>query len=100
MDKFLEQMINEIYADAKVSPSEVIKLNKFAEETIDKLISFEGGDGVSSAMCRSFQVTNQLVQSTLLKMRKNKETEERKKIFKKVIEAQIELLKANMELFS
>ncbi|WP_440881299.1 hypothetical protein [Tenacibaculum sp. C7A-26P2] len=100
MDQKLEKIISDIYADAKVSPKEVIELNKFAKRAIEDLLSIEGDNSVTSAMCKSFEITNQLVQTTSIKMRKQQESLLVKNLLKRVIESQVELLEANMKLFT
>ena len=100
MDQKLEKIISDIYADTKVSPKEVIELNKFAKRAIEDLLSIEGDNNVTSAMCKSFEITNQLVQTTSIKMRKQQESLLVKNLLKRVIESQIELLEANMKLFT
>ena len=99
MDKSLEALLEEIYSDSHVTPMEVIKLRKYSERAMIDLLNIDGDEGVTNALCKSFEVTNQLLQSTLLKARKDKDNVEFKSALAKVISSQIELLKANNAVF-
>jgi hypothetical protein len=99
MEKSLEQLIIEIYSDSRISPIEVIELRKYAERAMIDLLNIDGDEGVTNALCKSFEVTNQLLQSTLLKAKKGIDNTEFKVALAKVISSQLELLKANNEVF-
>jgi hypothetical protein len=100
MENQLETIINEIYADSKVSPNEIMQLKQYADRAVDELLTAEGNAGLTNALCKSFEVTNQLLQMSLLKLRREKATQEKKDALKNVIESQIELLKANKIIFA
>jgi len=99
MEKSLEKLLEEIYSDSRVSPSEVIKLRKYFERAMIDLLNIDGDEGVTNALCKSFEVTNQLLQETLLKAKRNKENVEFKDALEKVIDSQIALMKANHAVF-
>ena len=99
-EKSLEKLVNEIYEDSNVSPLEVIKLRKFCESAIVALLKAEANNGLVDAMCKSFEVTTQLLQQSLLKIKKANDNAESKKALILVIESQIELLKVNLSAFN
>lgn len=90
----------EMYSDSRLSPGEVTEFNKLTERAVVDLLQLEGDEGVSNALCKSFEVTNQLVQTSLLRVRKNEIGDDVKKALANAIYAQMELLKANIVLFS
>ena len=99
MNKSLEQIIDEIYADSRVSPLEYIELKRYSERAMVELLIIEGDEGTANALCKSFEVTNQLLQLTLLKMKREKENRFSKEALIKLIDSQLELLKMNNALF-
>jgi hypothetical protein len=99
MEKSLAQLLEEIYSDSRVAPSEVIQLRKYFERAMIDLLNIDGDEGVTNALCKSFEVTNQLLQEALLKARRNKENKDFKNALEKVIESEIELMKANHAVF-
>lgn len=99
MNKSLEQIIDEIYADSTVSPLEYIELKKYADRAMVELLVVEGDEGTTNALCKSFEVTNQLLQLTLLKMKREKENTVFKEALIKLIDSQIVLLEMNTTLF-
>lgn len=99
MEKNIEKMIGEIYADTRVTPSEIINLRQAINHQSIKVLSEIGNAGVTSAMCQSFEVTAQLLQETLLKARKDQWSDMGRAAIASMIEAQIALLQANAKAF-
>ena len=99
MNKKLEDTIFEIYADARISPAEFLSLKKLADRDVVELLLIDGDEGTTNALCKSFEVTNQLLQLTLLSMKRDKNSVDFKESLMNVINSQIELLVANTVLF-
>lgn len=99
MKKSLEKLA-EIYSDSKLSPEEFIEFRTLSERAMVNLLSIDGDEGFSNALCKSFEVTNQLLQSTLLKAKRDKENKALKDALADVVFSQMELLKANAALFA
>ncbi len=95
----LAQLLEEIYQDGKVSSQEVMELRKVADRATVEVLSLAGDEGVINALSKSFEVTVQLLQAALLKVRKEKASLEVKNALAKLIEAQIALLNANYDAF-
>jgi RNA-binding protein YhbY len=100
MSQNTEKLIEEIYADSKVTPGEITKLRQAVAEQTAKVIAEIGEGGVASAMTKSFEVTEQLVQETLLKVRKDKWSDLGRAHVASMIEAHIALLQANVKAFN
>jgi hypothetical protein len=92
----MERLLQEIYSDTRVSPAEIIELRKAADEAAEKVLAEEGREGVLDALCKSFDVTNQLVQETALKLQKGTYSDLGKAMVLSLIEAHIALLKATI----
>ncbi len=99
MSQNTEKLIEEIYADSKVTPGEIMRLRQAVAEQTAKVIAEIGNAGVAAAMTKSFEVTEQLVQETLLKIRKEKWSDFGRATVASMIEAHIALLKANVKAF-
>ncbi len=99
MDNSLETLLEEIYADSKITPAEIKTLREHGERAMINLLSLTGDEGTTNALCKSFEVTNQLLQETLLKAKRKKASAETKEALAALINSQIELLKANNPLF-
>lgn len=95
----MEKLIEEIYADSKISPGEIIKLRKAVDEAAERVLSQEGQEGVVDALCKSFDVTIQLLQESLLKLKKGEYSDMGRAMILSVIEANVALLEANLEAF-
>ncbi len=95
----LAQLLDEIYQDGKVSSKEIMELRQVAERATVEVLAVAGDEGVINALSKSFEVTVQLLQAALLKVRKEKASQEVKDALANLIESQIALLKANYEAF-
>ncbi len=98
--KTLDQILDEIYADSKVSPGEIKQLKDFCDRAHVELLHQVGDEGIVNALCKSFEVTVQLLQQAVLKVRKEKASDSVRDALTKVINSHIELLKANASLFN
>lgn len=99
MSQNIEKLLEEIYADSKVTPGEIMKLRSAVEQQTAKVLAETGADGVVEAMCKSFDVTAQLLQETLLKVRKDRWSDLGRAVCASMIESQIALLQANLKAF-
>ena len=99
LSKNVEQLLQEIYADLDISPIEVVKLREQVNEAEQKILDEEGCEGVVAALFKSFDVTNQLLQETLLKLKKDKYSETGQQMLKAAIVANIIQLKAKLRCF-
>jgi hypothetical protein len=100
ISKKMEEFIREIYADSRVSPEEIIRLRNATDEAAEQLLAEEGGDdGVLGAVGKSFDVTNQLVQESILRFSKGQYTDTGRAMALSLLESEIELLRATVEAF-
>jgi hypothetical protein len=97
--KDLKVLKKEIYADNKVSSKEIIAYRKVSERAMVDLLNIDGDEGTTNALCKSFEVTNQLLQTTLLRAKRKNDDREFQKALKKLVHSQIELLKLNRASF-
>ena len=65
---------------------------------VAELLEIEGDGGTTNALCNSFEITNHLLQLTLLNMLYDEGNHAFKNSLMKVINSQIELLKLNVAL--
>ena len=89
MSQNIEKLLEEIYADSKVTPGEIMKLRAAVEQHTAKVLAETGADGVVEAMCKSFDVTAQLLQETLLKVRKDRWSDLGRAVCASMIESHI-----------
>ncbi len=94
-----EKLVNEIYADSKVTPAEVIKLRRAVDEAVEGLLRDEGHHGVFDALFKSFDVTDQLLQECMLKLRKGDYTATAKARVVSALRAHLALLEATVKAF-
>src|SRR3712207_6054498 len=92
----VERLLQEIYSDTRVSPSEIIDLRNAADEAADRVLAQEGNEGVIDALCKSFDVTNQLVQETAIRLKKGTYSDLGKTMVMSLIESHTALLKATV----
>jgi hypothetical protein len=96
----VEKLVAEIYQDSKVSPREIMRLRDEVERAEQQVLQSEGMEGVTSALCKSFDVTNQLLQESLLHLRKSEQSDMGRAMVASMLEANLALLKATMDAFS
>ena len=99
ISKNAEELIEEIYADSRVAPGEIIRLRNAIDDVAAPLITEEGDDGVLGATAKSFDVTNQLLQESILRFSKGNYTDLGRAQVLSLMELEVELLKANIEAF-
>lgn len=95
----LEDLLRELYADSRVSPEEVIRLRNATDEAAERLLKEEGREGVLDALCKSFDVTNQLLQETMLRASSDRYTNTGRAMILSLLEAHIALLQATVDAF-
>jgi len=100
ISKKMEEAIHEIYADSNVSPLEIIKLRNLIDETAAGILREEGREGILDAVGKSFDVTNELLQLSILHFSKPPYTESGRAAVMSLLESEIELLKANLQAFA
>ena len=99
MEKAIQQILEEIYADSKVTPSEVVMFRNKISEIANELIKNEGTQGILEAFCKSIDVSIQLLQETLLKLKRGEYSGKTKEEIHHLLEAYIQLLKVNFDAF-
>jgi len=100
ISKAAEAMFTEIYADAKVDPSEMVRLQETIDAAEADLLGQEGTEGVYEATCKSFDVTRQLLQHSLLHIRRGDYTTLGQARLMSVLEANVQFLRATFDAFS
>jgi hypothetical protein len=96
----IEKLVAEIYKDSKVSPGEIMKLRDEVERAEQQVLQSEGVHGVTSALCKSFDVTDQLLQENLLLLRKGQYSEMGRAMVLSMLDANLTLLKATIDAFT
>jgi hypothetical protein len=99
MEKSIERLLEEIYADSKVTPGEVLKFRNKISEIANDLIVSEGNHGILEAFCKSLDVSVQLLQETLLRLKRGEYSPKAKLDIQHLLEAYISLLKVNFDAF-
>lgn len=99
VSKNMEQLIKQIYADSEVSVGEVINLHNAVEEAEQRILEHEGDAGVVAALCKSFDVTNQLIQESLLRFELGEYSDLGRAMLRSVLEANVALMQANIDAF-
>lgn len=99
MEKSFELLIEEIYADSRVTPSEVIALRGKLEESANNLRNSIGKHGVLDAFCKSIDVSVQLMQEALLNVKKGEYNKTAKDEMFHFLEAYIVYLKVTFDAF-
>ena len=99
MEKSFEVLIQEIYADSRVTPSEVLRLRGKIEESAIKLRESVGTQGLLDAFCKSIDVSVQLMQEALLNIKKGEYTRGEKEEIFHFLEAYIAYLKVTFDAF-
>jgi hypothetical protein len=95
----MEQMVRDIYRDSKVTPEEVIRLRNATDENAAALLGEEGREGLLDAVCKSFDVSNQLVQEAMLRFSQGEYTDLGRAMVLSLLESHVELLRATVEAF-
>jgi hypothetical protein len=98
MEKSVEVLIQEIYADSRVTPSEVLRLRAKIEESSEILRKSVGSQGLLDAFCKSIDVSVQLMQETLLSVKRGEYSKHANDIFH-FLEAYIAYLKVTFDAF-
>jgi len=99
MEASIKAMLEEIYADSRVTPSEVLKFRNKLSILADELIEREGTQGILEAFCKSIDVSIQLMQETLLKIKRGEYGKQSKDDIHHFLEAYIQLLQVNFDAF-
>jgi hypothetical protein len=94
-----EKLLEEIYADTRVTPGEVRQLRLAVDEANARFVDQLGHEGVFDALQKSFDVTTQLVQESILKVKREDYTDTALAVLIALIEANIALLQANVDAF-
>lgn len=95
-----EAMFAEVYADSRVDPGEMVALQESIDAAEADLLSQDGTEGVYEATCKSFDVTRQLLQHSLLHIRRGDYTTLGQAQLMSVLEANVAFLRATFDAFS
>lgn len=95
----MEDLLRDVYADSRISPEEVIRLRNSADEAAERLLQEEGREGVLDALCKSFDVTNQLLQEALLRAAKGGYTDTGRMLILALLEAHVAHLRVTIDAF-
>jgi hypothetical protein len=93
-------ILDEIYADSRVTPGEIARLRKAVEAANASLQEGLGSQGTFAALAKSFDVTGQLLQESLLRLKREGFGDDAQAVVSAVIEANIALLQANLDAFN
>ena len=95
----MQQAFEEAYADADVSPQELLGLRTAVDEAATAVLDQEGHEGALDALCKSFDVTSQLLQDVSLRTRSGTYSDLGKTMVSSVIESQVAFLNATARAF-
>jgi hypothetical protein len=95
-----ERLLEEIYADSHVTPSEVRRLREAVDQANAALEEVLGREGTFAALGKSFDVTAQLLQESLLRLKREDFTDTAEAVVAAVIAANIAYLQANLDAFN
>ncbi|WLG89595.1 hypothetical protein [Pseudomonas cucumis] len=98
VSKTLEEMINEIYQDGRVSVVEYKKLRDDADRRMDAVVREFGQHNNLTAFQKAMDVVMQLMQTSIIDAKKAKLTDTGEAIVKDAVVAQIEYLRAGSHL--
>jgi len=98
VSKTLEQMINEIYQDGRVSVAEYQQLRDDADRRMDAVIREFGQHNNLTALQKAMDVVMQLVQTSIIDAKKAKLSDTGEAIVKDAVVAQVEYLRVGTEL--
>lgn len=100
ISKNTEALFAEVYADGAVDPAEMIRLREGIDEAERAVLAQEGLKGVFEATCKSFDVTQQLLQESLLQIRRGEDTTLAQALLMSALEANLAFLQATFDGFS
>jgi hypothetical protein len=95
----IDRTLRDIYADADVSSEEIIRLRKEVDRAEQRILDEEGLQGIASALFKSFDVTRQLLQESLLRFENGEYSDTGREMVGSALEANIRLLQANVDAF-
>jgi hypothetical protein len=95
----MQRAFEEAYADGSVSPKELIDLRNTVDDAATKVLEQEGHEGALDALCKSFDVTSQLLQGVALQLKSGTYTDLGKTLVRSVIESQVAFLNATARAF-
>jgi hypothetical protein len=95
----MQRAFEEAYADADISPQELIELRNGVDEAASKVLAQEGYEGALDALCKSFDVTSQLIQDVALHLKSGTYSDLGRASVRSVIEAQTAFLNATARAF-
>jgi hypothetical protein len=95
-----ERMIEEVYRDSNINPGEIMRLRDEVNRAEDRVLSADGYEGTMAALCKSFDVTNQLLQDSLLLTNQGKYSDTGQEMIRSVLAANIQLLQATLDAFT
>jgi hypothetical protein len=99
MSSPISRTLRDIYANADVSPEEIIRLREETDRAEQQILNEEGLQGVASALFKSFDVTHQLLQESLLRFERGEYSDTGREMVGSALEANIRLLQASVDAF-
>jgi len=95
----MQATFEEAYADAAVSPRELVELRNAVDAAAEEVLEQEGREGALDALCKSFDVTSQLIQDVALRLKSGTYSDLGKTLVRSVIESQVAFLNATARAF-
>jgi len=95
----VDRILRDIYSDAHISPEEIIRLREETDRAEQQIFDEESLQGVASALFKSFDVTQQLLQQSLLHFERGEYSDTGREMVGSAIKANIRLLQANVDAF-
>lgn len=95
----MQEAFQKAYADGDVSPRELIELRKAVDEAAEKVLDHEGHEGALDALCKSIDVTAQLIQEVALRLKAGDYSDTGRAMVRSVIESQSAFLNATARAF-
>jgi hypothetical protein len=99
ISKKMQEAFEAAYSDTEISPKELIALRETVDQAANDLLDQEGHEGALDALCKSFDVTGQLIQEVALGVKSGKYSDLGKAMVASVVESQVAFLNAIARAF-
>jgi len=95
----MQEAFEAAYSDTEISPAELIDLRETVDRAATDVLEQEGFEGALDALCKSFDVTSQLIQDVALRLKSDTYTDLGRTKVAALIESQVAFLNATARAF-